>query len=206
VARDHRPVLVSLVFVYAVVAALGWWRPMLVDHRPVRRWVRVLAIVMVLTVLAGTNYAGLADKGAGFAVLLLVSSLMVGFAEEGMFRGLGVTTFRVNGFPEARVALWSSVIFGLAHATNLFGEGPKAFLQVLTTLAAGYFFYLLRRAWGTLLVPAVVHGLWDFGLISSFVVAGKSYAGATLFVLADVVLLLIVLVGRHRIEPEPAQV
>jgi membrane protease YdiL (CAAX protease family) len=48
---------------------------------------------MVVTILAGTNYAGLADKGAAFVALLLVGSLAVGFAEEGMFRGLGVTTF-----------------------------------------------------------------------------------------------------------------
>jgi uncharacterized protein len=121
-----------------------------------------------------------------------------------MFRGLGVTTLRVNGFPEARVALWSSVIFGLAHATNIFGEGPKAFLQVLVTLAAGYFFYLLRRWSGGLLLPAVLHGLWDFGLISSSVVADRPYLGPALFILADVVLAIIVLVHRHRVEPEPA--
>ena len=71
-----------------------------------------------------------------------------------MFRGLGVTTFRVNGLPEARVALWSSVVFGL---------------------------------------------------ISSSVVAAKSYVGATLFILADLVLLIIVLVRRHQFEPEPAR-
>jgi uncharacterized protein len=153
----------------------------------------------------GTNYAGLADKGLGFVALLLLSSLAVGFAEEGMFRGLGVTTFRVNGFPEARVALWSSVTFGLAHATNLISEGPKAFLQVLVIAVAGYFLYLIRRSSGGLLVPAVVHGLWDFGLISSSVVLDKTDAGTVLFILADVVLLVIVLVRRHHIEPEPAR-
>jgi hypothetical protein len=199
------PVVVSLVFVYAVVAVLGWWRPVWVDHKPVRRWVRILPMTMVITVLAGTNYAGLADKGAGFAALLLLTTLAVGFAEEGMFRGLGVTSFRVNGFPEARVALWSSVVFGLAHATNLISEGPKAFVQVLATAVAGYLFYLIRRSSGGLLVPAVVHGLWDFGLISGSVVAGKSYVGSGLFILADLVLLIIVLVRRHQFEPEPAR-
>lgn len=198
------PVAVSLVFVFGVVAVLGWWRPVFVDHRPVRRWVRILPIIMVVTVLAGTNYAGLAGKGAGFVVLLLVSALGVGFAEEGMFRGLGVTTFRVNGFGEARVALWSSVVFGLAHATNLFSEGPKAFVQVMVTVIAGYFFYLIRRSSGGLLVPAVLHGLWDFGLISGSVVAGESYVGTGLFILADVVLLIVVLIRRRQVEPEPA--
>lgn len=72
------PVLVSLVFVYAVVAVLGWRRPVWVDHKPVGRWVRILAIIMAVTILAGTNYAGLADKGAAFVALLLVGSLAVG--------------------------------------------------------------------------------------------------------------------------------
>jgi hypothetical protein len=33
------PVGVSVLFVVAVVTVLGWWRPVLRDHRPVRRWV-----------------------------------------------------------------------------------------------------------------------------------------------------------------------
>lgn len=57
------PVAASLVVVYAVVAVLGWSRPVFVDHRPVRRWVRVITAIMVLTILLGTNYPGLADRG-----------------------------------------------------------------------------------------------------------------------------------------------
>jgi membrane protease YdiL (CAAX protease family) len=94
---------------------------------------------------------------------------------------------------------------GLAHAANLFSEGPKALLQVLVTAVAGYFFYLIRRAFNGLVVAAVVHGLWDFGIISSQVVANKTYLGTGLFILADIVLALIVLIRRHHIEPaEPA--
>jgi hypothetical protein len=43
-------------------------------------------------------------------VLLLLGALMVGFAEEGMFRRIGVTTFRINGFSEGKVGLWSSCV------------------------------------------------------------------------------------------------
>jgi membrane protease YdiL (CAAX protease family) len=202
------PVLVSLVFVYAVVAVLGWWRPVFTDDRPVQRWVLVLPGIMVITAFAGMNYTGLARHGGGFTVLLAATMLGVGFAEEGMFRGLGVVTFRRNGFTEPRVALWTCVLFGLAHATNLFSEGPRALIQVLVTVAAGYFFYLIRRASHGLLIPAVVHGLWDFGLVSSQVTLGKSYLGAVLFILADVVLAVIVLIRRHHIEPavQPAGV
>jgi CAAX protease family protein len=199
------PVFISLVFVYAVVAGLGWWRPVFTDGKPVHRWVWLVPVIMVITVLAGVNYAGLGRKGAGFTALLALSMLGVGFAEEGMFRGLGVVTFRVNGFAEGRVAWWTCVLFGLAHATNLISEGPRALIQVVTTAVAGYFFYLTRRASGGLVVPAVLHGLWDFGLISGLVLAGQTYAGTILFILADVVLAIIVLVRQHQIEPAGAR-
>lgn len=199
------PVFISLVFVYAVVAVLGWWRPVFTDGKPVRRWVWLLPAIMVITVVAGVNYTGLGNKGVGFTALLALSMLGVGFAEEGMFRGLGVVTFRVNGFAEGQVAWWTCVIFGLAHATNLISEGPKALVQVLVTAVAGYFFYLIRRVSGGLVVPAVLHGLWDFGLVSGLVVAGQTYAGANLFALADIILAIIVLAGRHHIEPAGAR-
>jgi hypothetical protein len=199
------PVFISLVFVYAVVAGLGWWRPVFTDGKPVRRWVWLIPLIMVVTVLAGVNYTGLAHHGGGFTALLALSMLGVGFAEEGMFRGLGVVTFRVNGFAEGQVALWTCVVFGLAHTANLISDGPKALIQVLTTAVAGYFFYLTRRASSGLVVPAVLHGLWDFGLISGLVVAGQTYAGTILFIVADVVLAIIVLVRQHQIEPAGAQ-
>ncbi len=174
---------------------------MFTDDRPVRRWVWVIPVIIAVTALIGTNYAGLGKHTAGFVVLLALSTLGVGFAEEGMFRGLGVVAFRANGFAEARVALWTCVLFGLAHATNLFSEGSKAFIQVLVTAAAGYFFYLTRRVSRGLVVPALAHGLWDFGAISSAVVANKTYVGAGLFVLADVIMVIILLIRRHHIEP-----
>ena len=47
------PVLVSLVFVYAVVGVLGWWRPVFTDDRPVRRWVWVIPVIIAVTAPAG---------------------------------------------------------------------------------------------------------------------------------------------------------
>ena len=149
-------------FVYLVVAALRWWRPVFVDDIPTRRWAAWLPIIMVITIVAGTNWAGLADRGLTFTLALLGTSLMVGFAEEGMFPGLAVTTFRVNRFPEGKVALRSAVLFGLTHATNLFVEGPKVALQVVVTLIAGYSLYLIRRWSG------------DCWFLRSFTVCGTS--------------------------------
>jgi membrane protease YdiL (CAAX protease family) len=198
------PVAVSLVFTVVVVSALRWWRPALRDDHPVRSWTIAIVVLMAVGIVLGTNYAGLAERGIGLTLLLLLSTLMVGFTEELMFRGVGITVFRANGFSEGKVALWTCVIFGLAHATNLFAEGMTAFVQVLVTAMAGYFFYLIRRRTGGLLVPALVHGLWDFALISATVVPDRGYIGTIAPILILVTVIVVVLVRRRHIEPAPA--
>jgi len=189
-----------LAFVCAVITALRWWRPVLVDHRPVRRWVWIVPAAIVLTALAVTNYPGLATKPVSFVALLLLGSLTVGLVEELLFRGVGVTAFRVNGHGEGAVALWTTVVFSLAHVASLLG-GP---VQVLSTLGAGYLYYLVRRVTGTLLAAAFVHGLWDFGVFSAGVVEDEVYGAVPLFLVVEIALLLLLLALRRRIEPATA--
>lgn len=196
------PVGLSFVLVYAVIAYLKWWKPVVHEKKPVQKWVIVLPILMLAAILLGTNYSGLAEKGFTFTALLLISTMFVGFAEEGMFRGIGLITFRKAGYSEFKVALWTTLIFGAAHATNIIGEGPKAFIQVLVTIAAGYFFYLIRRRMNGLVAPAILHGLWDFGLLTAFIIPGHRHMGTMFFIVADIAMLIIVLVRRHHIEPK----
>lgn len=197
------PIGASFLLVYGAVAYLGWWKPVFVEHRPVQRWVLVIPVLMVVSIVVVTDYGALADHGALFTVLLLLTMLMVGFAEEGMFRGIGLTVFRNRGFSEGKVALWTTVLFGLSHASNLITEGPKAFLQVLATIVAGYFFYLLRRLSGGLVVPAVLHGLWDFSLVSGQT-TGEVYRLSLIAILVDVVIAVVVLTRRKHVEPRVA--
>ena len=110
-------------------------------------------------------------------LLLLLAALCVGFSEEGLFRGIGVTTLRANGLSEGKVALWSSVIFGAAHLVNALSAGGAAIGQAIAVSFAGYFFYLTRRVSGGLVVPAVVHGLFDFSILSGAVVEDSDVRG-----------------------------
>lgn len=182
------------------VAFLGWWRPVFIDDRRLPRWVWLFPAVMIVAIVAGISYGNLADKGLTYTVLLLVGCLFIGVSEELMFRGIGVTAFRQAGFTEGKVALWTCVLFGLAHSTNLFTEGISALTQVLVTVVAGYFFYLIRRVSGTLIVPMVVHGLWDFGLLTNALSSPPAF-GAAAFILADVVLAILALVTFRKIFP-----
>ena len=118
-----------------------------------------------------------------------------------MFRGIGVTVFRTNGFSQGKVALWSSVVFGAAHLTNALTAGGAAVGQAIIVSFAGYFFYLVRRRSGGLVVGVVLHGMFDFSLISGEVIEGKTYAGSIAGILCYVMLGIILVTRRHRIEP-----
>lgn len=185
------------------VAVLGWWRPVFVDDRRLPRWVWVFPGLMLVAIAAGINYGNLGNKGLTYTLLLLVGCLFIGVSEELMFRGIGVTAFRQAGFTEGRVALWTCVLFGLAHSTNLFTEGISALTQVLVTAVAGYFFYVIRRVSGLLIVSMVLHGLWDFGLITNSLSTPPGF-GVVLFVLADVVLAIVALVTIRKVFPRRA--
>ena len=132
--------------------------------------------------------------------MLLVGCLFIGVSEEVMFRGIGVTVFRQAGLGEGMVALWTCVIFGLAHSTNIFTEGVSALTQVLVTAFAGLFFYITRRVSGTLIVPIIVHGLWDFGLFTN-TLSTPTGTGAVLFILVDIILFIVALAAIRKLFP-----
>lgn len=62
---------------------------------------------------------------------------------------------------------------------------------------------LVRRVSGGLLLGAVLHGLWDFGILSAGVV-GDAYRLVPIFTLVGAGLVLALLLGRRRIEPREA--
>ena len=104
------------------------------------------------------------------------------------------------------MALWSSLIFGAVHLSNAFGEGPAAIAQALVVSTSGYFFYLCLRVGGVIFLPMLVHGLWDFSLLSSEVGADpQAWVGTGLPILAQVVLIVVLVRRRHRIEREPTE-
>ena len=78
-------------------------------------------MILVISIVLATDYAALGDTSVGF-VLALVVVPSVGWGEEGVFRGIGVTSLRDRGLTEGKVAVWSSVVFGAAHLTNALGH------------------------------------------------------------------------------------
>lgn len=201
------PLGLALVFTYGVIAWLGWWRPVFRDERPVQRWVWAVPAVFIVCIALSIDYSALSEKSLGYVLALVIACQMVGWGEEGMFRGIGVETLRGHGLTEGKVALWSSVVFGAVHLTNAIGSrGASSVAQAVAVSFAGYFFYLIRRAARSNWLNSVVHGFFDFAILTgtAVLVDQQAYAGAGAAILAYLVCGALVLVRRRHIEPAAA--
>jgi hypothetical protein len=195
------PVAVSVLLVAGVITWLGWWQRVIHETKRVRQWVWIVPALMVLAGVVAADYANLLDVEFGLSLGLVVAVLLVGTGEELMFRGVGVNVFRGHGMTEGKVALRSSVAFGLSHLTNVITEGPGAFGQAFVTDLMGYGLYLVLRVSGIILVPILVHALWDFGLFSSNIGPDTAvYGAAGITSVVTVALIVILFIRRHKIE------
>jgi membrane protease YdiL (CAAX protease family) len=200
------PVGLSVLFVIGVITYLRWWKPVIHDDKPVNGWVKIVPALLVVSVIGTTSYSNIVDQRTGLVLALLASTALVGLGEELMFRGLGVVAFRDAGFTEGKVALWTSVIFGAVHMTNVFTEGPGAFLQAAVVSITGYFFYLSRRSFGTILVPVIIHGLYDFSIFSHAIGLDENKGDVQSLVpmLIGLILFIVVFSRFKKIEPDTA--
>ena len=129
--------------------------------------------------------------------LVALGSLLVGFNEELATRGLLIVGLRAR-FTEPMVWFWASAIFGLIHLPNaFFGAGPAAVMQIVLAFMSGSMLYVIRRVPGSLFLPMLVHGFWDF---SQFIApAASNSANLPVFVNAGLGLVLaLILVLRER--------
>ena len=120
-------------------------------------------MVFVVAIVAGIDYSRLGKLDTDFILWALVAGVLVGFAEEGTYRGLAVVAFR-SGYSELHVWLFSTLLFMYLHAWNfLAGQdlGPTI-AQLVFTFVLGSVLYAVRRATGTLIIPMLLHGGWDF--------------------------------------------
>jgi CAAX protease family protein len=107
-------------------------------------------------------YFGSLALGAGgilyFGAMWAVGFLVVGFAEEFLFRGYALATLSDGiGFWPAAIVL--SILFGAIHLSNL-GENPTG---ALSAGMVGLLFCFSLRRTGSLWFAVGLHAAWDYG-------------------------------------------
>jgi membrane protease YdiL (CAAX protease family) len=163
------PTLFGCAFLVVAISVLGWWRQVLFDTSRVGpKWVWVLPVAMAAIIL--NNFLSLPTAKLSPELLLwsTLGAIGVGFGEEMITRGSLIVGLR-SRFGEGRVWLISSLLFSALHIPNvIFGLPLWAMpFQVLLTFVIGSGLYAIRRMSGTLILPMVLHGLWDSSLFLS---------------------------------------
>ncbi|MET0289072.1 MAG: CPBP family intramembrane glutamic endopeptidase, partial [Pseudoxanthomonas sp.] len=185
----------------------GWWRATLFEtprlRRPVLRVVLLLPMMLFIAItLWTTDFTAIPMH---HLALIAAATLLVGFCEEMTTRGILLVALRGSCRSEAWIWFGSSAMFGLLHATNgFFGIRWLSLMQVILAFCVGTGLYLLRRLNGTLLLPMLVHAMWDFSTLASDLdqVPGTVAASimAVLTYVLSLVLVFVVLRGGRRVE------
>jgi uncharacterized protein len=148
------------VLVIGALSALGWWRAVGFT-RPAHSRDLLYFLPLLLPVLINLA-VGLNVPGLWLFTQLLALALLIGFAEEAIFRGLMLNALKARGLWQA--ALITALLFGLSHSLNLLSgkSGAEILIQVSYALAVGFAFAALVLKQGILWPLVVAHALIDF--------------------------------------------
>ncbi len=143
-----------------ILTKMGWWKAVGFrwPNRPRDLWYFALPLLpAVITLMVGVEVTSLVLLAEFFVITLLI-----GFAEEAIFRGLMLNALKAHGF--WRAAIITALLFGLSHALNgLAGKSmAETGAQIFYAVAFGFAFAALVLKKGILWPLVIVHFLIDF--------------------------------------------
>ncbi|GGJ35493.1 CPBP family intramembrane glutamic endopeptidase [Paenarthrobacter histidinolovorans] len=148
----------------AFVYSVGWFKP-LFAKQPVKGswWMWAAPFFLVAAIVLrflGINYS---SYQASVVVIMLLTGLLIGFAEEILTRGIVVKMLRDSGKSEWVVMVLSSLIFALLHSANALSGMPiiTVLVTIVFTFGFGICMYLTMRVTGNLIWPMILHALYD---------------------------------------------
>ncbi len=156
------------------------------------RWLqngkKLLWLLPMWVLATGNLWGGVGLRYAGInGVMAVLSFLLVGVAEEIIFRGFLFNGMKKNGSLTVAV-LVSAITFGMGHIVNLLTGHATAqtLIQILFAVAWGFLFTLAYLKGGSLLPCILIHSLIDaFSVFSrDSEIAHWAYVIATVVVAA----------------------
>lgn len=165
------PLAIAIVGLLLFLRWVGWgadvWRERPTPTLTPRRWWLVsIPVLVVLLPISQLGDIPWASRSIGFILVVAVGTLMVGFGEELVIRGVLLTAVRAR-HGELVALLATSAVFALAHIPGSIIAGvPIAAIafQVSFLAAAGASYYWVRRVTGRLWVAMLAHALTDWVL------------------------------------------
>jgi membrane protease YdiL (CAAX protease family) len=159
---------VASIFLLAAVAYTGWWREVgLQPDGTTSNFMVLIAPGLAVIVIWVVAFRRRLPEGTTL-LLAGVNTLLVGFSEEVMFRGIlfhATETF----FGYAWAVAITAAVFGLMHALNglITGKPVRAVEQAFLTILFGFWIGAVRLYLSTIYPLIIIHWLWDFGLFAA---------------------------------------
>ena len=197
------PTLFGCTFLVVALSVLGWWRSALFDNsRSGPVWVWILPLAIAGIILSNFSRLDLDKLSPDLLLWSVLGAVGVGFGEEMITRGSMIVGLR-SRFPEVKVWLISTLLFSALHVPNVIFGLPMAAMpiQFLLTFIFGSGMYVIRRTSGTLILPMVLHGLWDSALFLGFATGVEpSIAQYAVYPLAIICAIVVLLKNREPNE------
>lgn len=170
-------------------------------------WWFVPSLVIVFTMLIAQLYAFYTINLSALQIrqigLIGFATLLVGFSEELMYRGIIFNTF-LKTHSKLKTVLISAVAFSLLHSVNILGGLPLStmLIQLLMTFVFGLFSALIFMRIKSILPLILFHWLWDFCLISNRIINGESLISkiSSIYVLLQLILLIVLFVFLEKVK------
>lgn len=142
-----------------LLSLMGWWR--VVGFRRPAKSSDLLYFMVPLLPVAISLLAGL-EITSVLLIQVLAITLLVGFSEEAIFRGLMLNALKAQSVWKA--AIITALLFGLSHSLNLLsGQNVvNTLVQIFYALAVGFAFSAVVLKTGILWPLVIAHFLIDF--------------------------------------------
>lgn len=158
---DLPMLLLNAIFAGILIGIMRWWKE--TGFTAPSQWKNMRFLIVPLALLvAPTLFLQPQFPPLNRAVILVIVTLLIGFQEEAIFRGVLLRTFMPRGALQA--VLISAALFGLIHVNSfLVGRDPMFVIsQIVASFLGAIGLGALRIRTNTIVPLILLHALNDF--------------------------------------------
>lgn len=158
--------MLPFLVILALFACLSYYKHrQVIQPLPPKNHLFLIAFIPTVLVALFAFVRTLSLSSAFF--LTFIGAILVGIAEEGMYRGFAFTHAAKN-WGVIKGILFSAFAFSLLHVVNIFGglSFSSMLLQLVNTFLMGIFFACCYYFTQNIVMLMIFHGLWDYIVLS----------------------------------------
>jgi len=158
---DLPMLLLNAIFAAILISVMRWWGE--TGFNAPSHWKNLHFLIIPLAILIGpTLFLQPQLPSPDRIIVLIIVTLLIGFQEEAIFRGVLLRTFMPRGTMQS--VLISAAVFGIIHANSfLVGRDPLFVVsQIIASFLGAIGLGALRIRMNTIVPLVLLHALNDF--------------------------------------------